>query len=582
MKETIPAMMFARAARDDGRPAHFWKEGDQWHGETWSQGLVEIAGVAALLEAYGVGKGVPVAILANTRKEWAGADMATLCLGGITVGIYPTLTAEQVRYQLHHSEARVLILEDAEQAEKIEAIRGDLPHLKHVLSIDPTEGMPSWKSLVKAGDVAWLRSRADEVDADDIATYIYTSGTTGDPKGAILTHGNFHRVAHSCKDIPRMEAGDRALIFLPLAHALQRFGSYRGLLNDVVGYYAEGIHKVPEGLMISRPNVLASVPRMLEKIHAKAEAGAAEKGGIAHKIYKWSLGVGLQKFECEARKEPVPWWIRVQMRLAGRIHQKIRDRLGGEIRVMVSGGAALNPTVHRWFGAIGVTILEGYGLTETSAAVTANREGDFRIGTVGKPVPGVDVKIAEDGEILVKSPGIFAGYYKNPEATEAAFVDGWFRTGDIGAFDEDGFLKITDRKKEIIITAGGKNIPPVNIEKRIERSPYVAQAVAVGEGRPYLVALLVPDEEALEAFARQVGLPQEPLEKRIHRPETAALFQAAVENANAELARFESVKKFATLPVLFSVESGELTPTLKLKRRVVSEKFGHVIEQLYG
>ncbi|MBW1879407.1 MAG: long-chain fatty acid--CoA ligase [Deltaproteobacteria bacterium] len=583
MARTVPDLLFACVDRDPDQLAVFWPEGGVFLGMTRMDSAREVARLARGLADLGVGKGTVVAIVAETRKEWAHCDLALLCLGAITIGIYPTLLREQVAYQLAHSEARIALVEDAEQAAKVAAIRDQVPALQHVVTMEPVEGHPSLVDVACDVDLDWLRARAAQVGPDDVATYIYTSGTTGPPKAAILTHGNFVAVSEATLEIANIGPADRALVWLPLAHALQRFTVYRGLLEDGVGYFAESIEKLPEALVGSRPTVLATVPRMMEKVRDRALSAVQARGPLAKRIFEWAFAVGHAHLACREERRPVPLGLRLQWRVADRlVFRHIKARMGGALRLLICGGAALNPDVARWFAAMGITVLEGWGLTETCAPATLNRETDFRFGTVGKPIPGVSIRIAEDGEVLVKSPGTFQGYFKDPEATAAVFSDGWFHTGDIGFVDEDGFLVITDRKKEILVTSGGKNIGPVNIEQRLERSPYVGQAVAIGSERPYLVALLVPDAEALEALARRAGLPDEPLGARLQRTEVEALFQDAVREANRELAQFETVKCFAVLPTAFSVETGELTPTLKLKRRVVSEKYAAEIEALYA
>jgi len=580
-------MLFVESCdRNAGRTAFHWKEHEVWRSMSWVDTLDQTARTTKALASLGVGHGTPVAILSETRHEWAGIDLATLALRGITVGVYPTLLPEQVLFQLNHAEVAVCVVENAEQAAKVQSIAEQVPSLKHIVSIEPVEGLQMLSDLAPESSeqhVSWFREQAAAVQPDDVATYIYTSGTTGLPKGAVLTHANFIFVVYGTQDVAGTREGDRGVVFLPMAHSLQRYAGYLGLHKGAEGFYCPSIPELGETLLYARPHVLASVPRMLEKIRAKAIAAAAQKGPVVEALFSWAFSVGMARMTAIERKQPIPFWTRFQYRFAKRIVlSKVADRLGGELRVLGCGGAALDPEVARWFGALEITILEGWGLTETAAPVTVNRETDFRFGTVGKPIPGVEVKIASDGELLVRGAGLFRGYFKNEEATSEAIVDGWFHTGDIGEFDADGFLKITDRKKEIIITAGGKNIAPVSIENRITRNPYVGVAVAIGDGRAYITALLAPDAEAVEELAAQHGWPDEPMSDRVKRPELLQQFEAAVAEANVELARFEQVKKWAALPAAFAVEGGELTPTMKLKRRVVGERYADVIEGLYS
>lgn len=581
---TIPALLFSRVDRDPDSLVQFRRTASGWRGRPWREALDEIAAIARALADVGVGAGVPVAILAETRPEWVAIDLATLCLGAITVGIYPTLTADQVAYQLAHAGARVLVVENEAQWAKVRDRRGELPALAEVWSIDAVPGVPRLADRLGRPDVTWLRERAAAVRPDDVATLIYTSGTTGHPKGAILTHRNFHAVAYASREAIASRPGDRGLVFLPLAHSLQRFTVYRALLDDVQGWFVDRLDQLPDALVDARPTVLASVPRMLEKIRDRAYATAARRGRVAGAIFAWAMAAGRERALALEARRPLSLGARLRVAVADRlVLAKVRGRLGGALRTIVSGGARLDPEVARFYLGLGIEVLEGWGLTETSAPATTNREGAFVLGTVGPPLPGVELRIAGDGEVLVRGPGVFRGYHADPDATAAAFTpDGWFRTGDVGRIDEHGHLVLTDRKKEILVTAGGKNVAPVNVESRLERSPLVEKAVVIGDGRPYLVALLVADADAVAALAAQHGWPDEPVAASLTRPEIHARLEAAVAAANAELAPFEQVRRWRALPGPFGVETGELTPTLKLKRRVVAEKYADVIARLYA
>lgn len=575
MSRTIPSLLFARIDRGADSPAYHWNQEGAWRSRTWGQSEEEIAVIARWLVDHGIQPGTPIAILADTRPEWSAADFAITAIGAITVGVYPSLTAEQVRYQLVHSGARVVFVENAIQEVKVAAIQSLCPELVHVVRMD--------RPLNAAPDVALLRDRGARVRDDDVATIIYTSGTTGEPKGALLTHANFWEVAHRTRGLARVLPGDRGVIFLPLAHSLQRFVMYRALLDDIVGVYASSIEQLPEALAFGRPTVLASVPRMLEKIKERAEATASQRGPRARAIFDAAIALGRRRAQALERGERLGLKDRILVRLADRlVFRKIRERLGGELRVLACGGARLDPEVARFFVGAGITVLEGWGLTETCAPATANAEGAWRLGTVGRPLPGVEVRVADDGELLVRGPGNFRGYLNDDAATQASFDGDWLRTGDIGEIDPDGYVKITDRKKEILITAGGKNVPPANVEKRLERASVVSQAVVVGDARPYLAALLVPEVEAIEALAKRSGWPDEPLAARVNRPEVRAAFDRAVADANAEVAKFEQIKRYEVLPVTFTVEGGEITPTLKLKRRVIALKYADAIARLYA
>jgi len=535
-----------------------------WKAVRFGRALQELSGIARRLYSLGVDKGVPVAILANTSHLWAAADLAILALGGVTVGIYPNSRPEEALHQLRHSGARVLLIEDAGLFAALQPGLDDLPELVHCFCFQEAGALLP-RFTPASPDEAFLRARVAALSPDDVATHVYTSGTTGPSKAVVLTHRNFLATIESSRRAIPTEPGDRSVIFLPLAHSLQRFAVYRGLAETAVGYYAPTIASLPQVIAVARPQVLASVPRMLEKIKATAEARAAAKSAKAAEILAWAVQVGKAVNQLQRKGERVPLTLRTQHKLADTlVYTKVRQNLGGELRMIVSGGAALSVEVAEWFEALGISVREGWGLTETCAPATANRADRFRVGTVGLPLPGVSVKVDADGELLVRGPGNFSGYLHDPVATAAAFTpDGYFRTGDIGSVDVEGFVRILDRKKELIVTAGGKNIAPVPIEKALEGGP-IGQAVVIGSERPYLVALLCtePDVAHDEALRRAIA--------------------ARVEEVNRGLARTETIKRWALLPSPLSVEGGELTPTLKLRRRVIIERHRAQIEALYA
>ncbi|MCO4746896.1 MAG: long-chain fatty acid--CoA ligase [Proteobacteria bacterium] len=581
-EDTITALFLWGVDRDPEATAYFVQEQGLWRPYSRRFSLEQCAAGARALHDLGIGPGDRVAIVSTTRPEWAAVDLATTALGAITVGLYPNLPADHLAYPLAHSGSRIAIVENAEQASKIAAIRDQLPDLERVISIDPVEGMDSILDLATTPDVAFLRARGAERRPEDIATLIYTSGTTGEPKGAVLTHGNFAFVCKAVLEAVDVVDGERSIAWLPLAHALQRQTLYTSFLIDTVGYWSPSVEDLPEVIAFGRPHILASVPRMLEKIRGRILAGVAERGPRADRAVQRALAIGVKRLGYLERGERVPRVLELRWRLMDRlVFAKIKERLGGSLHTLAVGGAALDPEVARFFGAMGLSVIEGWGLTETAAPATVNRTHHFRFGTVGKPLPGVDVRLADDGEILVRGPGLFRGYYKDEAATADAFEDGWFKTGDLGSFDADGFLKITDRKKEILVTAGGKNIAPVPIEARIMRSPLISQAVAVGSERRYIAALISPDAEALDAWAAAGGHGTLTAEERVQHPEIVAAFEQAVATANETLPRWEQIKTWRAVPIEFTPEGGELTPTLKLKRRVIAERYADLIEQLY-
>jgi len=570
---TIPRLLLQRIARDPGGHAFRYKEDGAWTSQTWSECLDELSQLTVLLQGLGVGPATPVVVLAETCREWAALDLALLALGAITVGVYPTLTADQVAWQVRHCRAPVVLARQPHRVAELEARREDLPDLVHAVSFDDLLAMER-----PVPDAAAFRARCEEVSPDQVAAVVYTSGTTGDPKGVVLTHRNLTTVCEASRELIPAQPGDRSLVFLPMAHVLQRFALYRGLYEEIEGTFAESLELLPEAIAEGRPTVLATVPRMLEKIKTRAEDTAAGKGPRAERVFSWAFRVGVARSHLLERQQPVPWTLSLQWHLADRlVFSRIKERLGGALHTLVSGGAALDPEVARWFHAMGIAVLEGWGLSETSAPATTNAPDAYRFGTVGRALPGVELRLAPDGEVLVRGPGVFQGYLHDPEATAAALRDGWFHTGDIGTLDDDGFLSIVDRKKELIVTAGGKNIAPVPIEHRLERSPYVDKAVVIGSDRPYLVALLSPDLESVATWAARAGV-----DPSLASPEVQALFQRAVDAANADLARFQRVKRHAVLDHSLTIEDGDLTPTLKLKRRAVLASEADRIAALYA
>jgi len=588
MITTIPDLLFARVDETPSATA-IWQHLDgTWNSRTWSDVEREVARLADRMRTVGVGKGAPVALIADTRPEWTAVDMATLCLGGVLVGIYPTLLGSQIAWQLRHAEAELLIVENAEQLRKIQPFLEELPQIRDVWSIDAVDGFWSLMEMrgaqIDDGAVGRLRRDGSQVLPDDIATIIYTSGTTGEPKGALLSHKAFVGVVKSTHAAVPLSPGQRGVAFLPLAHSLQRFANYLAVHSGVEGFYTPSIPALPETIKFARPQVLPSVPRMLVKIKQAIEAGVAAKGDGAIRAYDWALGVGSERAELVRQGRSVPLGLRLKWNMADRlVLSKIREELGGELRLLVSGGAALDRAVAEWYHALGILVLEGWGLTETCAPATANREDRFKFGTVGPALEGVEIRIAPDGEVLLKSPGMFSGYFKNEDATKAAFdEEGWFLTGDIGEVDADGFLRILDRKKAIVVTAGGKNIAPTPIEERMTASAWLDQAVVIGDERPFLIALLVLDLEQLKSRVGIEGLDWHDQDQVIAHPTISGLVREAIARTNEPAARFEQVKRWALLVEPFTVENGCLTPTLKLKRSAVTERYRSVIDSVYA
>jgi long-chain acyl-CoA synthetase len=564
-----------------------YKEGERWVDRTFEE-VEEIARPLAMgLVELGIQKGDRVSILGNTRPEWTYFDFAALSIGATVVPIYQTNSPEECRYVLDNSDSKVVVVEDAEQLEKVRAVRDQLPQLQHIVlmtgSADDALSSADLAAKGAASDAAGWEALYSAVTPEDICTFIYTSGTTGPPKGCIISHGNYRAMLDMVNGVSVIEDEDLAYLYLPLAHSfalLIQLGSFD--LGTTIAYWERDPLKILPNLAEVKPTYFPSVPRIFEKIYTAATSGMEKEGGLKKAIFDWSIKVGSKMREAERSGHKPGFLLQRSYAFADqKVLSKIRNLFGGRIRLAVSGAAPINPEILRFFDAAGVLVLEGWGMTETSTAATISTPEDFKVGTIGKPFPGCQVKIADDGEILVKGPNVFQGYHKNPEATRETIVDGWLHTGDIGEIESDGFIKITGRKKDIIITAGGKNITPANLEAEIKQHPLVSQCVVVGDRRPYLVALVTLDPEEAVKYAQEHDLPEDPAQLA-QNPDVKAAIETHVEKINQNFARVEQVKKISILPHDLSQESGELTPTLKVKRAVVASKHEDAIEQLYA
>jgi len=578
------------------KPEHLKSKVDgQWR--AWSSDDVR-RGVEELslgLRELGLEKGERVAILSENRPEWALADLASLCAAAVDVPIYATLTAAQVKYILEDSQARFAFVSNPAQAKKLAEVRAQLPHLQKVIRFaEGGDFPPDTISLDEvrargrealARDPQAVRTRAAEVKPSDLATLIYTSGTTGDPKGVMLLHSNIASNVQGTREaFTSFSSEDVALSFLPLCHIFERMAGHY-LMFDVGATicYAESVEAVPANMAEVRPTLMCSVPRLYEKMYARILEKVAGDPPLRQKIFRWAMEVGRAVFKAKVERRQPPLGLRLKHALAEKlVFAKIKARTGGRLRIFVSGGAPLSREINEFFGAVGLQILEGYGLTETSPVIAVNRLERFKPGTVGPPLPGVEVKIAQDGEILTRGPHVMKGYYNKPQATaEAIDAEGWFHTGDVGLIDADGMLMITDRKKDLIVTSGGKNIAPQPIENVLKQSPLVAEVVMIGDRRNYASALVVPNFDALDKWARDKGLSGVPREELLRKPEVVALYEKAIHDLTPHLAQFERIKKVALLPHEFTLEAGELTPTLKVKRRVIEQKYKDVIDRMY-
>lgn len=574
----------------DQRPCFRFKKNNQWKTLTWKEAEEEVREIALGLKSLGVGKGDMVALFSSTRLEWTLCDLGVLSLGAVTVPIYQSNTAEQAAFILKNSGARVAFVENRPLHQKIASERRGLPDLRKVILIsgkgNGEEGVLTLDQLQKAGrdgDADAWRKGMDRIRGDDMATLVYTSGTTGPPKGAMLSHGNFLAELAACRRLFDISEKDTSIIFLPLAHIISRVMQFFQIQVGFVQAYAESIDKLIDNIGEIRPHFFVSVPRIFEKVHERVlqqvEAGSPLKKGI----FSWASAIGRKVSLRKQQGKTVGILLSLQERLASLlVFDKLKRRLGGRLRYAVCGGAPLSKEISEFFHAAGILILEGYGLTETTAAINCDTVNDFRFGTVGKSVFGVEEKIAPDGEILVRGPVVFQGYYRDPEATRQVLTpDRWFKTGDIGEFTPDGFLRITDRKKDIIVTAGGKNIAPQNIENILKAVPFISQVMVHGDKRKYLSALVTLNQEAVEKFARKEGIPYRDFGELTRHPKVFSLVKRAIDEKNRGLASFETIKRFAILENDFSQETGELTPTLKVKRKFVSDKYKGILDQLY-
>jgi long-chain acyl-CoA synthetase len=567
----------------------------RWESLSSERALADVERLALGLAALGVKRGDRVALLSENRYEWAVTDLATLAQGAVTVPIYPTLTAPQTRYILDNAEVRVCVLSSPAQLEKLLAVADSLPQLTTIVLMDPPPvardaRVRSWSDLLadgdrlRAADSKAFRAMADATQPGDLATLIYTSGTTGEPKGAMLTHDNIASNVKACLEVVDVRASDSCLSFLPLCHIFERMaGLYVMLAAGATIAYARSVETVAADAQEVHPTILTGVPRFYEKVYARVMENAGAQPPLRRAIFHWGLGLGRQTAQLRFQGKRPGLVLGVLAGLADRlVGAKVRERVGGRIRYCISGGAPLGPKIMEFFFAIGIPIVEGYGLTETSPVITLNVPGRERPGAVGPPVPGTEVSFGAEGEILARGPGVMLGYFRNEAATRDAIRDGWFHTGDIGHMDDEGNLRITDRLKDLLVTAGGKKVAPQPLEGKLKASRWIAEAVMLGDKRPYCVALLVPNFANLEAEAKAHGWPAGTRRELVQSAPAHALYQSVIDELNAGLAPFEKIKKFALLERDLNADAGELTPTLKVKRKVVSQTFAETIESLYA
>ena len=586
----ILTLFCERVQKQSGRPAYRFKEKGVWKERTWKEYHDDVAGFASGLKALGVKQGDRVALLSSTRPEWAICDMAILSLGAVTVPIYPTLLKEDVLYIVSNSEAQIVIVENKEQFNKLESN----DQIKHVITLNGfgDTQVPSFEDILSQGKKSPLDLKAEVkgIFLDDVATIVYTSGTTGKPKGAMITHKNiFSEISDIQENFP-LSSEDILLTFLPFSHILARIEHF---CSVVIGWslaYAESVDKMGDNMREIKPTLMFSVPRIYEKAYNKILSKVNADSPLKQKIFKWAVGVGIQASVLVEAKKTLPLALKLQYDLATKlVFSKVLQNFGGRIRFLISGGAPLSPEIARFFHAVGLKIAEGYGLTETTAAISSNQIEHYRFGTVGLPLGESQIRIAEEegypageGEICIKSDKVFAGYYKNEEATRAVMKDGWFLTGDIGRIEEGGFLRITDRKKDIIVTSAGKNIAPQNIENQIKTNRYISQVMVFGDKKNYLTALITLNQDEVSKFAKENNATAADWKSIVRLQKVQDLVKSVIQDNNKTFASFETIKKFHILENDFTIETGELTPTLKLKRKFCSQKYKNILDAFYS
>lgn len=576
------------------RPMLMVKKDGRYVGISYAEVRKNVELTAFGLAALGIQRGERVSIISENRPEWAYCDYAIASLGAISVPIYPTMTAKQNEYIFNDAGVKAVIVSNQFQLNKVLKSLESVPSLKHIIVMNEgvIAGVPNvitFRYLLALGEEFqkkepnYVAEQRKKVKPEDLLTFIYTSGTTGNPKGVMLTHSNLCSNMRDAASSIAIEEGDTMLSFLPLSHSFERMaGNYTGMACGATIAYAESIETVQNNLLEVRPTIVTTVPRLFERIHSRIMKQVESAPAAKKKLFFWALKVG-RHYALARRKKSVSPLLKMKHALADKlVFSKIRERLGGRMKFMISGGAALPKEFGEFFEAVGITILEGYGLTETSPVISVNQFGNYKFGTVGKPIPNIEVKIAEDGEILTRGPHIMKGYWNLPDLTaEVIDKEGWFHTGDIGDFDEEGNLRITDRKKHLFVSSGGKNIAPQPIENLFLQSKYIEQFMLIGDRRMFCTALVVPDFDSLKSYAQEKGIRFRNNTDLVQHPEINALVEKDIEQIQKDLANFERVRKFVLLDKPLTIEDGEITPSLKIRRKVVEEKYAELIDGMY-
>jgi long-chain acyl-CoA synthetase len=579
---------------NEQRPMLMYKVDKQYRGISFQEYRQSVELFALGLASLGVQRGDRLAIISENRPEWIVADMAMVCLGAVNVPIYPTLTPKQIEFIFNDAGVTCAIVSNTLQFGKVQKIRDDVRTLRYVITMTEHDAgndstVLSFSDVIERGreykqnHQTYFEESLKQAKPEDLLTIIYTSGTTGNPKGVMLTHHNLASNIQASADVIPFGPTDVLLSFLPLCHSFERMaGYYTAMACGATVAYAESVETVRDNLLEVRPTIVTTVPRLFERIHSRIIKQIDSSPPLRQKIFHWALNVGRAYAKAKKRGR-VSAFLRAQHALADAlVYKKLKARTGGRMRFFVSGGAALPKQLGEFFEAVGIQIIEGYGLTETSPVLCVNRLDDYKFGTVGRPIPGVEIKIAEDGEILARGPNIMKGYYNNPTATaEAIDTEGWFHTGDVGMFDAEGHLMITDRKKHLFVSSGGKNIAPQPIENHFLESKLIDQFVLIGDGRMFLTALIVPEFDVLKEWAQSQGIHSTDVPDLIAHPAVRKKFQAEIDAIQKDLPNYERVRRFELLSQALTVENGEITPTLKVKRKVVEQKYAHLIEKMY-
>jgi long-chain acyl-CoA synthetase len=590
MIETLPQLFLTTVASYPKDDYMMYKKDGSYRSLSTAEFAKRVRQFSLGLAALGHRPGDRLIILAESSPWWVMTDLANVCAGGVTVPIHSVLTPEQIKYIINDSEARIVVFSSREIWKKLEALKPGLPRVLAFISFDEDapEGATSFDRIRQTGeridreDAGRFESAANAVRPGDLAAIIYTSGTTGVPKGAMLTHANFVSNTIGASTVIKISDREVGFSFLPLSHTLERIGMLAYLYNGCSVAFAESMNTLLENLLEIRPHLMVSAPRIFEKIYAGIMDKVLSSPPLKKKIFFWALKVGKKHGAKKLGGRPISPLLRAKRNLAHTlVFEKIIGLTGGRIRLFLSGGAPLSKDIAEFFYAIGLLILEGYGLTETSPVISLNAIGQMKFGSVGKPIPGVEVRIAEDGEILTRGPHVMKGYYKLPAETAEVFDGDWFRTGDIGRFDEEGFLVITDRKKDIIVTSGGKNVAPQQLENLLKTSPYIANAVVTGDRRKFVSAIIVPNFEKIEEYAASRGIPAADRAGLVRNPDIVGFLMGEVDKATINLASYEKIKKIVVLEKDFEIDAGELTPTLKVKRGIIENKYRDLIDALY-